>query len=65
MKPDSPIFKKVCEDFIGSGNYAASIVVGVVVLGKKYLLFEVDAVAIIKKTCIKKQLDLKTLTVLL
>jgi enamine deaminase RidA (YjgF/YER057c/UK114 family) len=42
---DLPIYRKVRKKFLGNGNYPASTLVGVTVLGNRNWLIEIAAIA--------------------
>ena len=45
---DLPIYRKIRKDFLGNGDYPASTLVGVPILGKREWLIEIEAIALIE-----------------
>ena len=45
---DLPIFRKVRKQFLGNENYPASTLVGILSLGRKEWLIEIEAIAVIE-----------------
>lgn len=49
---DLPVFRKVRKEFLGNEHYPASTLVGVIVLGNRDWLIEIEVTAVV--SCVKK-----------